>query len=797
MKHRYFLSLLAALFIGQTATAQQVFSPKMNLVKSAYQTRRAAAPDAPQQRITVVVTCSQEASPATIANQMIEKGAIIRTLMGNQLIIDLPMETLDTLAAMDGVLLIDQPSPGTPRTDTARKASHVDEVHAGKMEGMQDLPQAYTGKGVIIGLIDVGFDYTHPMFKDKDGNLRIKGVYQPGAVDEAHTIKSEQLKDISVTDEKGVTTQINLSGSFYTKPEVILDTALVKDLHGTHGTQCAAIAAGRQVDYTETFWPKYDNSGKLGGMAPEADIFLAERVTTPEQEALSPKTLDVEKYNCLQALSALKHFAAKQGKPLVLSWSENEHQGFHDGTSTPARYISNYCKAGNIMALCASNEGGTRNYVSRKINKGKSVQIMSYQTHIEPKTFVYTRTDKRMQYDLALASSTDASVVYRCYLNATTAPETGEKFILQIQIGKDFVKCNIPAYQQVAENLAKYLEPCTVIFAAAPGNGLDQNDQPFTYSEAVLYVGGLQFKDGYKDLVPMITVTSPDSDVEMQAWGDYAELLANTMEEQGYYQVGDSEHSMGDWCTSGEPVVIGAYASDVNRIYPDPETGQKMLDPWDKLSVGDYAPFSSYGYDFSSQHRSYPDVCAPGVNIYTASNSRVLQDGLIFTPYQGQFPAQTTDVMYPYVCSSGTSMSTPAAAGIIALWVQAALDKGKTLTNADIKDIIRNTSDNDAFTQADPLRFGAGKINAYKGLLYVLGLPTAIPELPAQHIAARLEGRTLHISVNPDTQVVIYDLSGQKLLDVQASQGIVQLPNLPNGVYAVKIGTQGSTLIRL
>jgi hypothetical protein len=146
---------------------------------------------------------------------------------------------------------------------------------------------------------------------------------------------------------------------------------------------------------------------------------------------------------------------------------------------------------------------------------------------------------------------------------------------------------------------------------------------------------------------------------------------------------------------------------------------------------------------------------------------------------------------------SGTSMSTPAAAGIIALWMQAAQDKGKTLTNQDIKDIIRHSSMTDEFTKANPLRYGAGKINAYKGLLYVLGINTAIPELPSEHIKATLDGRTLRISGDLSTRVTIYNLSGQKLLDAQSENGSVELPNLPSGVYAVKIGNQGSTLIRL
>ena len=98
--------------------------------------------------------------------------------------------------------------------------------------------------------------------------------------------------------------------------------------------------------------------------------------------------------------------------------------------------------------------------------------------------------------------------------------------------------------------------------------------------------------------------------------------------------------------------------------------------------------------------------------------------------------------------------------------------RGK-LTNADIKDIIRHSSKTDEFTQAVPARYGAGKIDAYKGLLYVLGLETAISELPTKHIGARLNGRTLIIDGNPDVQVTIYNLSGQKMLDTQAVSGTV------------------------
>ena len=79
----------------------------------------------------------------------------------------------------------------------------------------------------------------------------------------------------------------------------------------------------------------------------------------------------------------------------------------------------------------------------------------------------------------------------------------------------------------------------------------------------------------------------------------------------------------------------------------------------------------------------------------------------------------------------------------------------------------------------------------------MLGLETAISELPTKHISAKLDGRTLAIDGRPDVQVSIYNLSGQKVFDAQVVSGTVELPQLPAGVYAVKIGSEGSTLIRL
>ena len=36
----------------------------------------------------------------------------------------------------------------------------------------------YKGKNVVVGIIDIGFDYNHPSFYDGQGNCRIKRVWE-------------------------------------------------------------------------------------------------------------------------------------------------------------------------------------------------------------------------------------------------------------------------------------------------------------------------------------------------------------------------------------------------------------------------------------------------------------------------------------------------------------------------------------------------------------------------------------------------------------------------------------------
>ena len=69
--------------------------------------------------------------------------------------------------------LIELASRAVPDLDRARYGTRVDSVQAG-----HNLPQPFHGEGVLLGVLDWGFDYTHPMFYDSTlATSRIRAVW--------------------------------------------------------------------------------------------------------------------------------------------------------------------------------------------------------------------------------------------------------------------------------------------------------------------------------------------------------------------------------------------------------------------------------------------------------------------------------------------------------------------------------------------------------------------------------------------------------------------------------------------
>ena len=311
--------LLALLLLGTlTAAAQGFISYQARLAKKQYEQKTAKARargEAADEnaRMQLFVTCAKNADAREVANATRQAGAKVRVVKGNLIVLDIPYSKLEALAEVKGVEIINMPPKVSKKTDVTRQVTQAEEVIDGSAP---QLPQAYTGKGVIVGIIDRGFDLTHPMFKDKDGKLRIKGYYSQGN-------KTLNGDSVIITFDDGQ--RDTLSGSAFYKPEDLLDTLKVKDVGGSHGSHCLSIAAGSILSDVK------GTAGKaLGGIAPEADILICNNYQSE---------LGFNAWGVVESIYFLQSEAENAEKPLVASLSQNSHWGWHDGMSDVARYL--------------------------------------------------------------------------------------------------------------------------------------------------------------------------------------------------------------------------------------------------------------------------------------------------------------------------------------------------------------------------------------------------------------------------------------------------------------------------
>ena len=201
---------------------------------------------------------------------------------------------------------------------------------------------------------------------------------------------------------------------------------------------------------------------------------------------------------------------------------------------------------------------------------------------------------------------------------------------------------------------------------------------------------------------------------------------------------------------------------------------------------------------------------APGTNVISSYSSYYLEacpeaSDIASDVEHFEFNGRT----YAWNANSGTSMSSPVVAGIIALWLEAK----PTLSRDDVMEVIRETSHHyDSSLDYPNNLYGYGEIDAYRGLLYILGLSKVeeISDSQPRAVTFSLSDEGLlrlffpHEGVEPFS-VRVFSTSGTQLMSakVQPSGGSasLDLSHLPHGVYAIQVSAfdpslTGSTLIR-
>ena len=223
-----------------------------------------------------------------------------------------PINRLNSFFNTSGILFSEVGEPVSDLLEGSRPDARADSVHL----GLGGLSRSYSGKGVVVAVIDWGFDYTHPVFYDSTlTNYRVVSAWDQNKVDgnppNGYNFGTEYLGKSALL----------AAGS---------DTNYVFG-YSSHGTHVAGIAGGSGGGTSNI------------GAAPEADlIFISLRRDAP---------------SLIDAFSYITNYAASVNKPYVVNMSFGSHLGPHDGTSMKNLGIDILHGPGKIFVGSAGNNG--------------------------------------------------------------------------------------------------------------------------------------------------------------------------------------------------------------------------------------------------------------------------------------------------------------------------------------------------------------------------------------------------------------------------------------------------------
>lgn len=558
-------------------------------------------------------------------SELESQGVIVWHRRGGMVVCAVP-RTMQSANRVRGVRREERGRRCIPTMDIARQWHGSERLLSG-----EDLDRPYTGRGVVVGFCDTGFDPNHIAFLDENGVSRVR-------------------KLVMYDEPNGVRTLLESAD------EIAQWTTDEPDEY--HGSHVANIMAGGYRD------------GLYYGMAPDAEIV-----------ATTSKLYDA---GILAACEDIVDYAKSVGKPAVINLSIGSYNGPHDGTSLFCRYMDMLAEDA-IVCMSAGNEGVRNNSFTAQFTDDFTVwrtRTMSSdwcQFDMDGMIDAWSRDTRPVGVSFLLRDNYTNTVYYRHPIQ-TGETEFSEVIDLStIPEVKDLIEGKVYLSGYVSDlngrwvTEVSYLTHTDIPDPSAPTGNWAHYELAFEFSGEPGVVADI-FGDG---------ITSA-----LRQWGGYA--------------APNSDMSISDICTGRNVISVGMMCS---RDELPTIGGEPLTRPW---AVGEVWDRSSYAT--LSDGRTLPHTVAPGGCIISACNSYYVQ----------KYPEQISIMQgvtqyggkdYYWKDESGTSMSSPFTAGVIACWLEA----NPNLTVADVQRIIESTNSHDYPNPDDP-HHGQGWLSPYEGL---------------------------------------------------------------------------------
>lgn len=563
-------------------------------------------------------------------------GVKVNSQVGNMATVQIPTKRFADFVASGICSYINMGHSVYPMNDKARADMGVDYIHRGV-----NLPQGYDGIGVVVGVVDIGFEYGHPSFYDTTGTtLRIKRVWQQ--------------KDSSGIHPDGFS-----YGTELTTMQEILG-AVTDNPDKGHGSHVAGIAAGCGAP---------DMAGRrYSGMAPAADIVMVATNMTDN--------------GIMDGIRYIHNYARQVHKPCVINLSLGTLIGPHDGLGVSDVMLANYLDQLDSIVVVASaaNSGSNRNHLHHQFSASDTV----------------VRT-----YCIDLVAG-DYSASLDCW------GAQGDVFSLAIELNdmdQNGVITSADATPFISSNIDSTYS--FELHSPAPRDSVYICDISVSYTNTLnnrpeIYVD--IHKSGRRVSSDHFAIIIKSTNADVHVWSDKFDFA--NMNNSAFVQ-GDAEYTIGGFGANTDAVIsVGSYATRTKRL-----TENGNITNISSTEEGTLSSFSSHGPTYDG--RVKPDICAPGQHLVSSINTTYLPtygmnndfDSVVFNGHT-----------YHYAIMQGTSMSSPAAAGIVALWLQ----NTPSLDVDTVRSILHASGRTDYYTGQLPATgsnlWGWGKMDPFAGL---------------------------------------------------------------------------------
>lgn len=751
MKYFYSFLLLAAAAVPASAQSKLDLSARM-LLQNYEQIEAGANPAIFDPRLAVPASRGGEAVPQvgvivtlnsgyTAADLAELPGVSVAVDLGDMATVSVPVTELGNLAALPAVKYVSAGTAKQPEMCFARAIAHADEVQAGT-----DLPKAYSGSGVVVGMMDVGMDPNHINFTER-GDVsvsRVKAVYE-------------------YNGSNGIPTKTALT------PAEISD--YTSDSRAdSHGTHVMGIAAG-----------SFNGAGNFGldgasynnepipfyGLATASDIVMT-------AGALYDANITAGVQNVID-------YAKSVGKPAVVNLSLGNLMGPHDGTDAICQALTRQGKDAIICVAsgndgehaCAMSMSGGRTPASRT----NGVQF-NYDTD-SPSPYVaqfWGSNDQSFKFEFVLYSNATNSVVYAFEVPSVTSgvgvggSSMSDAYTKSEEFSRAFTATSYAMFFATkADNNRYYVQmqfllnrPASSDYSIVPAVRITRNSGQSIY--------------GYINTPSRASVTGEFAKSSDRVTGfDWSNTKVS------------SNGSISDMATAAGVIAVGAYTSSRSFTL----INGSSLSWQGSTPAGDMCGFTSYGTN-PVTGEGYPFVCAPGSAIVSSINNYDQTMGDVSATAGGNNRNNMWAAM------QGTSMACPFMTGTVALWLEA--DNG--LTVDAVKNVIKNTATPYTGSDSDmKIRWGNGKVDVLEGLKYVLsnsGIAGVTVDGADMIVTPGDNGVEVFSAGASTLKVKLYTVGGAlaAAADAQGDTAVLPTAGLARGVYVLHASDGRRTVSR-